>query len=68
MHQESSQIRIAAFGDARELCLSPLEFWRGTKPSQAANWPPLWKVFPFEMAATTVVAVTRPMPSISAIR
>jgi hypothetical protein len=39
-------------------CFSPLEFCRGTRPSQAANWRPLWKVFPFEVAATTAVAGT----------
>jgi len=38
----------------------PLECWRGTKPSQAANWRPVVKVVPSPRLATNALAVSGP--------
>lgn len=48
-------------------CFSPLERCRGTRPTQAANYRPLWKARPSAIAATTAVPITGPTPSTAAI-
>src|ERR1039458_5838699 len=45
--------------------LPPEEFWRGTRPSHAANWRPLWKTFASPTLATNALAVSGPIPGIA---
>ena len=42
--------------------LPPLKCWRGTNPSQAANWRPDRNAFASRMVAAGAVAVMTPMP------
>ena len=42
--------------------LPPLECWRSTTPSHAANWRPLSKFFASPTLATMAVAVSGPIP------
>jgi hypothetical protein len=44
--------------------LPPLELWRGTRPSQAANCRPDWKCEGSGTVAAMAVAVMKPMPGI----
>jgi hypothetical protein len=46
---------------------SPLEYWRGTSPSQAAKCRPFLKSDPSPIAAIIAVAVFGPIPRILAI-
>jgi hypothetical protein len=48
--------------------LPPEEFWRGTSPSQAANWRPLLKTFALPTLATNALAVSGPIPGIACKR
>ncbi len=48
--------------------LPPVEYWRGTMPSHAANSRPLRNAAPLPMAATMAVATTGPIPGILRMR
>ena len=61
-HQQRAQVRIAAFGDTPELGLPPVEYCRGTKPSQAANCRPFANSWPEAMLAVMADAVSGPTP------
>ena len=59
--------RVLRYGSPRlVMCpsrvLPPLEYWRGTSPSQAANWRPFLKSWPLPTVATKADAVMGPMP------
>src|ERR1039458_4814608 len=49
-------------------CRPPVEYSRGTRPSQAANSRPLPNAAPLPIAAISAVAVTGPMPGIASRR
>lgn len=49
-------------------CLPPVEYSRGTIPTQAARSFPLRKPAPLPMAATRAVAVTGPIPGMAVSR
>src|SRR5579862_1614725 len=50
------------------LALPPVEYCRGTRPSQAAKSRPLRKAAPLPMAATMAVATIGPIPGICRMR
>src|SRR6185437_16634418 len=52
----------------RSVCLPPVEYSRGTSPTQAANGRPLRNAPPFPIAATSAVAVSGPIPGIASRR
>jgi hypothetical protein len=48
--------------------LPPVELWRGTSPSQAANWRPLAKLLGSGTDAAIALAMTGPIPGMVAKR
>jgi len=62
--QHATQIDIAALADAVQLLLAPVEYCRGTTPTQAAKSRPRRKAEPLLMAATVAVETSGPKPGI----
>lgn len=68
MNKKYSHMLVAFFRHIHQHRLSPLECWRGTRPSHAAKWWPFLNSVPLPIAATTAVAVLGPMHLTLAIR
>src|SRR5262245_45948524 len=66
--QKPAQILVAALGYPPRRCLPPVEFCRGTRPSQAANSRPLRKPLGSTTVAAMAVAMIGPMPGTLARR
>ena len=64
MNEQRAQVDIAAFADAKEAGLPPLECCRSTSPSQAESCWPLAKLFASAMGATRALASSGPIPGI----
>ena len=65
MNQDLAQLAVARLLMPNSFALPPVEYCRGTMPSQAANSRPLRNAAPLPIAATMAVAVTGPMPGIA---
>jgi hypothetical protein len=65
-HQQAPEVSVALFGMPARRCLPPLEFCRGTSPSQAASWRPELKHDGSVTVAAIAVAVIGPTPGIVA--
>ena len=66
--QEPPQIAVAALGYPAQADLALVEFFRGTRPSEAANSRPLRKPLGSVTVAAIAVAMIGPMPGIVASR
>ena len=62
--QHATQINVAALADAESFCFPPVEYCRGTTPTQAAKSRPRRKAAPLPMAATVAVETSGPKPGI----
>src|SRR6516164_7300930 len=62
LHEECSQVTVAALGDAPGMVRSPVDICLGTRPSQAEKSRPLANAAPLPIAATIALEMIGPMP------
>jgi hypothetical protein len=62
LHEKSAQTSVSRLLMPSNFCFPPLEYSRGTIPTQAASPRPFRNAVPAPIAATKAVAVTGPTP------